>query len=421
MVLKQPGHHISRRRIDPDALKVIFRLRNQGFIAYLTGGAVQNLMQGIPPKDFDVVTDARPGQIKRRFSNARLIGRRFRLAHIHFRQGNIIEVATFRREPDEDEVEESDVGARRRNTYGTPREDAFRRDISINALFFDVATSSVIDYVGGLQDLEDKRIRIIGDPAERFEEDPVRVLRVIRHAARLGFDIDPDAQKAIRTHRHLLGDVSGSRLFEELNKDLSLKTRAVFRAMREQRILKYFLGGAGEAYESDDALFSRLISILDGLEKARKAGRVFSQEELFALVYWPWVERRFEDENGDLENIIKQTIVSSPSGAPIPKKLRASFIQILILIRILMRAKRTGRWRGAWQRRVQYPHASRLCFFLEKGRFPGEDESFEKLHHMEAGAGRRRRRPRRRRPRRVDSENRPSEKTSPPGQRGGSG
>lgn len=397
MVLKKPGHNISRRNIDPDALKVIFRLRNQGFIAYLTGGAVQNLMQGIPPKDFDLATDARPGQIKRRFSNARLIGRRFRLAHIHFKQGKIIEVATFRRAPDVEEDAVPDGDAKRKPTYGTPREDAFRRDISINALFFDAATSSVIDYVGGLQDLEEKRIRVIGDPAERFEEDPVRVLRVVRHAARLGFTIHPGAEKAIFTHRHLLAEVPGSRLFEELNKDLSLKTRAVIDALRQYRILKYFLGAAGEAYESDDALFSRLLSLLDVLGKARSARQFFSQEEVYALVFWPWVEQRFGEKNGDLENILKETIGAVPPGAPIPKKLRASFIQIIILIRTLRRAQRNGQWRQSWQRRAQYPHASRLCFLLEKGRLPGPGESFEKLHSR--GEKTSRRRPRRRRPR----------------------
>ncbi len=157
VILQRPGHRIFRQDIDRDALKVLDRLKRLGFTAYLTGAAVQNLLSGIVPKDFDIVTDARPGQIKRRFSNTYLIGRRFRLAHIHFKNGKFIEVATFRRDPDLPNKENPETAAKWKNTYGTPREDAFRRDITINALFYDVSTASVIDYVGGLKDLKKKK------------------------------------------------------------------------------------------------------------------------------------------------------------------------------------------------------------------------------------------------------------------------
>ncbi len=147
------------------------------------------MMLGKHPKDFDVVTDARPGQIKKRFRNVYVIGRRFRLAHIHFADGKIIEVSTFRSEAEPSEESDSEGVAEPKSVYGTPREDAFRRDITINALYYDPVTFSVIDYVGGLEDLARRKARVIGDPAERFTEDPVRIWRVIRHAARLGFDI----------------------------------------------------------------------------------------------------------------------------------------------------------------------------------------------------------------------------------------
>ncbi|MDH4196337.1 MAG: hypothetical protein OEW05_02915, partial [Candidatus Aminicenantes bacterium] len=258
VILDRSRHPISRREIDPDALKVLYRLHLHGFLAYLVGGAVRDLLLRKSPYDFDLGTDARPNQIKRLFRNAFLIGRRFRLAHIHFQGGKVIEVATFRRDPGpEPETESETVGGvgaetdaaspassgqedveavpepkggepeagRRRHAghpvaYGTPREDAFRRDITINALFYDIATFSVIDHVGGLEDIAARRIRVIGDPAARYTEDPVRIWRVLRHAARLDFTLEPETARAIDAHRNLLRTSSGARLYEELNKDL---------------------------------------------------------------------------------------------------------------------------------------------------------------------------------------------------------
>ena len=158
-ILPRSSHCISRKDIDPDALKVLYRLSRNGFKAYLVGGAVRDFLLGKRPKDFDVATDARPGQIKKLFANCFLIGKRFRLAHIRFKGGKIIEVATFRREPEVTEEGETDHN----NTFGTPMEDAFRRDITINALFYDIRTFSIIDYVGGLEDISQKRVCIIGD------------------------------------------------------------------------------------------------------------------------------------------------------------------------------------------------------------------------------------------------------------------
>ncbi len=262
-ILKRPKHRISRRDIDPDALKIIYRLNSQGFVAYLTGAAVQNLMQGITPKDFDIVTDARPGQIKKRFRNAFIIGRRFRLAHIHFQGGKYIEVATFRRELDAEEEADPDPSTSYKRTYGTPREDAFRRDITSNALFYDVDTESVIDYIGGLKDLAARKIRIIGDPGKRYTEDPVRILRVIRHSVRLGFEIGKKTERAIYSHRQLLAECPGARLFEVLNQDLTLKSPLVFEAYQKDGVQKYVLGQAGEEYDRNPVLFSRLKTLLE--------------------------------------------------------------------------------------------------------------------------------------------------------------
>src|ERR671927_432652 len=213
-IVPRAEHTLSRSNIDPDALKVLYRLRQADYIAYLVGGSVRDLLLGRRPKDFDIGTSAHPYQVKKLFRNCWIIGRRFRLAHVKF--GNkVIEVATFRRqlEPGEEVVQdgvpapdpttsEGQHLIHRDNTFGTPEEDAFRRDFTINALFYDIATFSIIDYVGGLEDLQARVIRSIGDPEVRFLEDPVRMLRAIALAARLGFAIEPTLLQSIRALRH---------------------------------------------------------------------------------------------------------------------------------------------------------------------------------------------------------------------------
>ncbi|HUE85513.1 MAG TPA: polynucleotide adenylyltransferase PcnB [Vicinamibacterales bacterium] len=254
VIIPRPGHTISRRDIDPDALKVLYRLHQFNHTAYLVGGSVRDLLLQRRPKDFDIGTDAHPYQIKKLFRNCWIIGRRFRLAHVRF--GNkAIEVATFRRnilpgtenepattEPPaqaEVEVSHADLLIRHDNTFGTPEEDAFRRDFTINALFYDIATFSIIDYVGGLQDLRDGVIRSIGDPLQRFQEDPVRMLRAVAFAARLGFRLDPPVIAAIHTHRELIANASPARLIEEYYKVLrSGAAEKTFRLLAEQGLLE---------------------------------------------------------------------------------------------------------------------------------------------------------------------------------------
>src|SRR5919199_2897577 len=198
-IVPREEHPLSRRDVDPDALKVLYRLRQFDHIAYLVGGSVRDLLLGRHPKDFDIGTSAHPYQVKKLFRNCWIIGRRFRLAHVKFGQ-KVIEVATFRRQvaPGEEIVQdgvpahdpttpEGEHLIHRDNTFGTPEEDAFRRDFTVNALFYDIATFSVIDYVGGLDDLRAGQLRCIGDPNVRFIEDPVRMIRAIALAARLEF------------------------------------------------------------------------------------------------------------------------------------------------------------------------------------------------------------------------------------------
>src|SRR5689334_14055187 len=228
-VVPRADHAISRRLIDPDALKVLYRLHQNNFIAYLVGGGVRDLLLGRQPKDFDIGTSAHPYQVKKLFRNCWIIGRRFRLAHVRFGT-KTIEVATFRRgippgtenEPTEpaDERERADMLIRHDNTFGTPEEDAFRRDFTINALFYDIATFSIIDYVGGLKDLDERLIRSIGEPGVRFLEDPVRMLRAVVFAARLDFRIDEPILDAIDVHRHEIARAAPARLMEEYFKIL---------------------------------------------------------------------------------------------------------------------------------------------------------------------------------------------------------
>jgi len=220
LIVPRDAHTLSRRDVDPEALKVLYRLKDAGFKAYIVGGGVRDLLLGRRPKDFDIGTDAHPYQIKKLFRNCFIIGRRFRLAHIRFGT-KVIEVATFRRQVTEDELAEAhDPLIHHDNTFGTAEEDAFRRDFTLNALFYDIATFSIIDYVGGLEDLRSRIIRCIGDPVLRFREDPVRMQRAVSFAARLGFTIDPPILEAIATERQRIALAAPARLAEEYYKIL---------------------------------------------------------------------------------------------------------------------------------------------------------------------------------------------------------
>ena len=257
VVLAREAHSISRRQIDPDALKVLYRLHHNQYVAYLVGGSVRDLLLGRTPKDFDIGTSAHPYQVKKLFKNCWIIGRRFRLAHVRF-GSKTIEVATFRRplghediealearpegSPDGESDRDGSAGDRlvhRDNTFGTPEEDAFRRDFTINALFYDIGTFSIIDYTGGLADLRDGLIRCIGDPRERFEEDPVRMLRAVAMAARLDFRIDPPIDDAIATTRGEIARSAPARLIEEFYKLLrSGSSERAFQMLAERNLLE---------------------------------------------------------------------------------------------------------------------------------------------------------------------------------------
>lgn len=221
VVIDRSQHTISRGKISPEALKVLNRLHEVGFLAYLAGGGVRDLLLGRQPKDFDIATDAHPNQVKRLFRDCRLVGRRFRLAHVFFRN-TYIEVATFRAHmpPDAQPVPEHlfqkrDGVIARDNVFGTPPEDAVRRDFTVNALFYNIADRSIIDYVEGLKDLDARVIRVIGEPLVRFREDPVRMIRAIRFSSALDFAIEDSAWQAMTELKDTIALASRDRLYEE--------------------------------------------------------------------------------------------------------------------------------------------------------------------------------------------------------------
>jgi len=205
-------------QIDPDAVKVMRRLVKGGYEAYLVGGGVRDLLVGCAPKDFDVATSARPDDVRRLFRNSRIIGRRFRLVHVLFGGGKVIETATFRRAPQQDDNDSDDLLIRNDNVFGEAHQDAARRDFTINALFYDLEHHVVLDWVGGMPDIERRTVHTIGDPSVRFREDPVRILRAIKFSARLDFGISPDVYDAMVECRAALARAAKPRLFDELLK-----------------------------------------------------------------------------------------------------------------------------------------------------------------------------------------------------------
>jgi len=273
-----PDHapEIAVERLDPDALKVIARLRHMRHQAYFVGGCVRDLLLDRTPKDFDLATDAHPGEVRAIFRNCRLIGRRFRLAHVYFRGGKVIEVATFRKNPidvAEDVPDGGDLLITRDNVFGTAEEDAVRRDFTVNGLFYDVGRGEVIDYVGGREDLEAHRIATIGDPEIRMREDPVRTLRAVRFAARLGFIIAPDTFEAMRRHAGELARCAPARVLEETFKILrcggSARAFELLRACGALPLVLPAIGAGLDAWdESRRRGFFAHLAVLDRLVRS---------------------------------------------------------------------------------------------------------------------------------------------------------
>jgi poly(A) polymerase len=422
VVLPRPEHTLSRKDIDADAIKVLHRLHGEGFVAYLVGGSVRDLLLGRRPKDFDIGTSAHPYQVKRLFRNCWIIGRRFRLAHVKFGT-KTIEVATFRRqvplgavEPAEPLSPEQDLEGveptaeprpiERDNEFGTPEEDAFRRDFTVNALFYDIGTLSIIDYTGGLDDLRGRVLRCIGDPDVRFVEDPVRMLRALVLAARLGFTVDAESLDAIARKADLITQAAPARLLEEYYKILrSGSARECFDHLADSGLLEYMSpelmndeGQLTDAFEAMDVYRRRFDSAPETLTNAILAGTL--------LVPLGLLRRR---TLRDADDVVRE----APTQLGVMQVARRDIDrlrQILGLQRRLLDIDAPARAQRALLSRPAFRET--LTWLDIHGRAPGVIAHWEAvmaehqpvLHAADAAAAaeveanRRRRRPRRRRP-----------------------
>ncbi len=313
VIIPRPEHTISRAHISPNAVKVLYRLREAGYRACLVGGGVRDLLLGREPKDFDIATDARPEQIYKLFRNCRLIGRRFRLAHVQFGQ-EIIEVATFRAHGEDSEDNDgpsveraADGRILRDNVYGSIEEDAWRRDFTLNALYYDIANFAVLDYVGGLADLKAGLIRLIGDPAQHYHEDPVRLLRAVRFAAKLGFRIDPDTEAPLHHLGHLLEKIPPARLYDEILK-LFLGGCAIqtFELLRHYRLFGWLFPATERClgHQRQQHPKTLLTRALTNTDRRIAEGKPIHPAFLFAALLWePLREqiRRLHTEDDGLD------------------------------------------------------------------------------------------------------------------------
>ncbi len=309
VVIPRPEHPISRADISDSALKVLYRLKDAGFRACIVGGGVRDLLLGAQPKDFDVATDASPEQVRDLFRNSRLIGRRFRLAHVRFGR-EIIEVSTFRADvagaeadSDSDDHVTDDAGRiLRDNVFGGIEEDARRRDFTINGLYYDISDFGIHDYVGGMADVADRQLRLIGDPDTRYREDPVRMLRAVRIAAKLDLTIEPATEAPLYRLGGLLADVPAARLFDEVLKLLMTPDGAVcFDQLLHYNLFAPLFPEAAEALKGPDGeAHSRLIRrAIENTGQRIREDRPVTPAFLYAAFLWPAVKSRADSLTAD--------------------------------------------------------------------------------------------------------------------------
>ncbi|MDB4576073.1 polynucleotide adenylyltransferase PcnB [bacterium] len=329
IILSRGEHGISRNNIDKHALKVLYRLHNSGFHACLVGGAVRDLLLGIKPKDFDIATDATPEQVNKLFRNCRLIGRRFRLAHIHFGR-LIIEVATFRAEHESSQSGHQDESGRivRDNVFGELADDVWRRDFTANALYYDISDFSVIDFVGGFEDIKQRRLHLIGDVETRYREDPVRMLRALRFSAKLDFEIDEESRTPIFTLGHLLQDIPAARLYEEVLKLFhSGHALRSFELLQEFDLLKYLFPEAARSIQSDGSIVDMLTIAMNNTDERIKKDMRVTPAFLFAALLWHPVNSRVREkvEGGmpysvAIQKVATRVLSQQSASVSIPKR-----------------------------------------------------------------------------------------------------
>ena len=307
-IIPRTKHNISRKSISEAALKVLYRLTNSGFRACLVGGGVRDLLLGLQPKDFDVATDATPEQLRSLFKNSRIIGRRFRLVHIRFGR-EIIEVATFRSHSSDSPKTELNTEGRilRDNTFGEIEDDAIRRDFTANALYYDIANFSILDYANGLEDVEARTLRLIGNAETRYQEDPVRMLRAIRFVAKLDFEIEQQAGEAIFKCGDLLASIPSARLFDETVKLFhSGNATRVFELLRYYNLLQYLFPALDELLrnEPDESMLDFIDQGLVNTDIRINNNQHVSPAFIFAILLWPAVHQQAMNLQSDKLKIV---------------------------------------------------------------------------------------------------------------------
>ena len=350
VVYARPDHCISRKNIDPDALKVLYRLSQLGYTAYLVGGGVRDLLMGREPKDFDVGTSAKPNEVKRAFRNCFLIGRRFRLAHVKFGE-KVIETATFRQNSQTvgEIIEHAAEGPQEDNTFGTPQTDAYRRDFTVNGLFYNIKDFSVIDWVGGMKDIEKKIIRAIGDPEIRFQEDPVRMMRAVKFSSRLGFTIEKKTLAAMKKYHKCILTAAVPRVCEEVFRLFPYGHSAeAFKLMYESGMLGDLLPSLAKFIEKDGGAKSvtfKYLKVLDDYERmmAKKGFEV--SNGLRAAVLMTGVFRA-EKKDGAGRKIM-QTMLES---LKIPKATYFTSVLLMESTRRLAQSPSKGKQRFIYNR-----------------------------------------------------------------------
>lgn len=339
-IIARNQHHVSKTDISPNALSVLNRLIGAGFQAYLVGGSVRDLLLRKAPKDFDVATNATPNQIKNLFRNARIIGRRFKLAHILYHR-EIIEVATFRGHDAVDASQQTnDRGMLiRDNAYGTLEEDAWRRDFTINSLYYNLTDGSIVDFTGGVRDVELRTIRMIGDPTTRYQEDPVRMLRAIRFSAKLHFELAPETAAPIQELGVLLTHISGSRLFDEMTKLYQCgEAESVQRLLMKYGLFHHLFPQTAALLNGSHPVNALLIIALESTDTRVRDTKPVTPAFLYAIILWfPLMVRKTQlkaegmDPLPALEKAMSQVISEQNKLVTIPKRFTQVMREIWIM------------------------------------------------------------------------------------------
>lgn len=378
-------HHIHPAAVDDDARGVVRRLREHGHSAFIVGGAVRDLLLRRTPKDFDIATSATPEEIRRIFRNSRIIGKRFRIAHVYFKNQKVIEVSTFRREVPKNGDDAIEIEAAN-NSWGDPHDDAVRRDLTINGLFLDPDDMTVVDYNAGMEDLQACRIRVIGDPRQRFTEDPIRMIRAIRHAARTGFLIEADTWQAICDLAKLLKDCNESRVRQEFVREFQegAAARSV-KMLHKSGILRYLLPDFSEFLDCLDSrpeskrIYWKLLRLLDkeGAKMDLPGTLIFATALGPAIV--PKLLTVFSPDDRIELDLVQTDLVPYMLAVGVPKSLTEPLSQVLYAQPKLDKARKGGGIPGKLQQKSYFGLSMHLFALRHKAIGSWIPEEWERL------------------------------------------